>query len=73
MLKHSRARLRLPNCARLRADGTNEVSGIDPDVLIGFRSNDGNQRRVHRLMAALPAAIHKAEKQAGELPGPPAS
>ncbi|MFJ6025538.1 S41 family peptidase [Brevundimonas sp. NPDC092305] len=72
VLNHSGARLRLPNCARLREDGTNEVSGIDPDILIGFRSNDGNQRRIHRLMAALPAAIYSAEKQAAARPGPAA-
>lgn len=60
VLSHSGARLRLPNCARLRADGTNEVSGIDPDVLIGFRANDGITRRVRRLGDALPQAIEAA-------------
>ena len=60
VLAHSGAKLRLPNCARLRADGTNEVSGIDPDVLVGFRENDGNRRRAARLEAALPAAVAAA-------------
>jgi hypothetical protein len=64
MLRHSGATLRLPDCARFRADGSNEVSGIDPDVLIGFRQNDGPARRVKRLTAALPAAVALAERQA---------
>jgi len=64
VLRHSGARLRLPDCARFRADGTNEVSGIDPDVLIGFRDNDGPARRVKRLAAALPAAIGLARQAA---------
>lgn len=64
VLQHSRARLRLPDCARFRADGRNEVSGIDPDVLIGFRDNDGPARRVKRLEAALPAAVDLAARQA---------
>jgi hypothetical protein len=61
VLRHSGARLRLPNCARLRADGSNEVSGIDPDVLVGFRENDGAGRRVTRLESVLPAAVAAAE------------
>ncbi len=66
VLRHSGATLRLPDCARLRADGRNEVSGIDPDVLIGFRENDGPARRVKRLEAALPAALERAARQAAE-------
>lgn len=64
VLRHSGATLRLPDCARFRADGRNEVSGIDPDVLIGFRENDGPARRVKRLQAALPAALDLAARQA---------
>lgn len=65
-LRHSGAVLRLPDCARFRADGSNEVSGVDPDVLIGFRQNDGPARRVERLAVALPAAIDRAQRQAAE-------
>ena len=64
VLRHSGATLRMPDCARYRADESNEVSGIDPDVLIGFRSNDGPRRRGQRLAAGLPAAIEQAERQA---------
>lgn len=68
VLKHSGARLRLPNCARLRADGTNEVGGIAPQVLVGFRDNDGPRNRVVRLTAALPGAVAAAEEQAQARP-----
>ncbi|NJC41721.1 hypothetical protein GGQ87_001979 [Brevundimonas alba] len=64
VLRHSGATLRLPDCARYRADGSNEVSGIDPDVLIGFRANDGPTRRGRRLAAGLQRAIEQAERQA---------
>lgn len=60
VLNHSGARLRLPNCARLRADGTNEVGGIEPEVLVGFRDNDGPALRVARLSARLPQALTAA-------------
>lgn len=63
-LRHSGATLRLPDCARFRADGANEVSGVDPEVLIGFRENDGPSRRVTRLAARLPEAIRQAQRQA---------
>jgi hypothetical protein len=33
-LKNSRASVRLPDCIRLRADGSNEVAGITPDFLV---------------------------------------
>jgi hypothetical protein len=64
VLHHSQATLRMPDCARYRADGSNEVSGIDPDVVIGFRSNDSLTRRGKRLAARLPGAVEQAERQA---------
>lgn len=70
VLAHSGARLRLPNCARLRADGTNEVGGIAPDVLIGFRENDGPRNRLNRLAAVLPEALMAAHDQAERRPTP---
>lgn len=41
VLPHSRAVLELPDCVRFRADGSNEVNGVVPDVLTGMRANDG--------------------------------
>lgn len=52
-LKNSRARVKIPDCLRLRADGTNEVAGITPDVLIPWRPNDNRYQRVKRVFDAL--------------------
>jgi hypothetical protein len=59
-LSHSGAVLELPDCVRLRADGSNEVMGIQPDVLVGLRSNDGPHRRGLRIAEKLPDAIAQA-------------
>ncbi|MDQ3800991.1 MAG: S41 family peptidase [Acidobacteriota bacterium] len=52
-LKNSRARVKIPDCVRLRADGSNEVAGITPDVLIPWRPNDSRYQRVKRVFDAL--------------------
>jgi hypothetical protein len=57
ILSHSGARVMIPDCARLRADGTNEIDGIQPDVLIGFRRTDTPRQRAERLTKALPDAV----------------
>jgi hypothetical protein len=56
-LSHSGGILELPDCARIRADGSNEVAGIDPDVLVGFRSTDGTRRKAERLTRMLPRGV----------------
>ncbi|MBV8146063.1 MAG: hypothetical protein JO184_13760, partial [Gammaproteobacteria bacterium] len=61
-LTYSGGVLQLPDCARLRADGSNEAAGIDPDVLIGFHASDGVRRKALRLSAALPRALAAAER-----------
>jgi hypothetical protein len=59
-LTHSGAVLELPDCARLRSDGSNEVMGIQPDVLVGLRSEDGPHRRALRIAQKLPEAAKRA-------------
>lgn len=61
-LTHSGAILELPDCARFRRDGSNEVAGIDPDVLVGFQSIDGPRRKARRLAAVLPRAVAAARE-----------
>jgi hypothetical protein len=56
-LKNSGGILELPDCARIRADGTNEVMGIQPDVLVGLRSTDGPHRQGIRVLKKLPEAV----------------
>lgn len=60
-LANSGATLALPDCARFRADGSNEVRGIIPDLLLPWRANDGRAFRARMLEAALPEAIERAE------------
>lgn len=59
-LTHSHGILELPDCARIRRDGSNEARGIDPDVLIGFRGTDGMHRKGLRAGAALGRGVAAA-------------
>jgi hypothetical protein len=59
-LHNSGAVLELPDCARLRKDGSNEVMGIQPDVLIGLRNEDGPHRRAFRISQKLSEAVNRA-------------
>lgn len=58
-LKNSHAVLELPDCARIRADGSNEVRGVRPDVLIGWREKDGPGRRAADFAEMLPAIVDR--------------
>ena len=62
-LKNSRARVKIPDCVRLRADGTNEVAGITPDVLIPWRRNDSPYQRVKRVFDALSENMNRTMKK----------
>lgn len=59
-LPYSGGVLRLPDCARYRADGSNEVRGILPDVDIPWRSNDGRKLRASMLQRALADIVTSA-------------
>ena len=52
-LKHSGVQIKVPDCARLRANGENEVAGLVPDVLVPWRGNDSPYQRAARALAAL--------------------
>jgi hypothetical protein len=52
-LKNSGAQLRMPDCVRFRADGSNEVNGVKPDVLLSWSGHDSDFQRVKLLLAAL--------------------
>ncbi|MFS0737108.1 S41 family peptidase [Sphingomonas sp. 1P06PA] len=60
-LTHSGAKLEMPNCARLRKDGSNEVSGIIPDISTGVRWNDGPSYAGRLTAGHFPEAVAKAE------------
>jgi hypothetical protein len=60
VLENSGGVLELPDCARFRADGSNEVMGVEPDLLVGLRAADGPHRQALRVAAALPEAVNRA-------------
>jgi len=60
LLPHSGATLEVPDCARLRADGSNEVLGIFPDVLIPWRNDDGPRLKTRLLEQNLPSIVQRA-------------
>tara|TARA_R110000868_G_C10880405_1_gene762908 strand:- start:66 stop:1508 length:1443 start_codon:yes stop_codon:yes gene_type:complete len=60
-LSQSGGQLELPNCARFRKDGSNEVSGVIPDVLTGVRWNDGPAYAGQLTASHLSEAIARAE------------
>lgn len=59
-LTHSGGVLIVPDCVFWRADGSNEVMGVGPDLLVGFRSHDGPHREALRFAEKLPAAVAQA-------------
>ena len=59
-LPHSGAVVRMPDCVRFRADGSNEVAGITPDVLLPWRSNDGPLQRAKRVWDGIPQMLRQA-------------
>lgn len=56
-LSHSGGRVQLPDCARFRADGTNEVVGITPDVLVPWRAGDSRYQRAAKTFDVLKRAV----------------
>jgi C-terminal processing protease CtpA/Prc len=59
ILKNSGAGFSLPDCARLRADGSNEVRGVVPDIALPWGRHDGPRLRAMALLKALPSAMEK--------------
>jgi C-terminal processing protease CtpA/Prc len=61
-LANSRAILRLPDCARFGADGSNEVNGVIPDVVVGMHGRDTAKFKARLVQAKLPEAVQFANK-----------
>jgi hypothetical protein len=55
-LKNSGARLKMPDCVRFRADGSNENQGITPDVLLPWSAHDSDFEKTQKLLERLEAA-----------------
>jgi C-terminal processing protease CtpA/Prc len=52
-LKNSGGQLKMPDCVRLRADGSDEVNGITPDLLVPWAGHDSDVQRAKKFLAAL--------------------
>lgn len=52
-LPHTAMLVRVPDCVRYRADGTNEAEGIRPDVHVPWMDGDDGPTRARKVMAAL--------------------
>jgi len=54
-LPHSGLRFRVPNCVRLREDGSDEVAGVTPDLPILPAEGESETARAGRVVAAITA------------------
>ena len=57
VLTHSRLRFRVPNCMRLRADGTDEVAGIAPDLPVVPTEWESDRARAARVLQTVAAEL----------------
>jgi hypothetical protein len=64
-LPHLGLRLRMPNCVRLRADGSDEVAGVTPDLPVLPRQGESPRARAARLAGIVADDL-------ADLPRPPA-
>jgi hypothetical protein len=58
-LPHSRLRLRIPDCVRLRADGSDEVAGIKPDLPVLPTEGESDRARAARVLAVVAADLSR--------------
>ena len=56
-LPHSRLRVIVPNCVRLRADGTDEVAGIQPDLPVLPTEGESGRGRAARVLETIEADL----------------
>jgi C-terminal processing protease CtpA/Prc len=56
-LTHSRLRFRMPNCVRLRADGTDEVAGVRPDIQVLATEGESSRGRAWRVAQMVDADL----------------
>jgi hypothetical protein len=52
-LSHSHLSFRVPNCVRLRADGSDEVAGVAPDFPVLPAANESPRARAARVLAVV--------------------
>jgi Peptidase family S41 len=58
-LPNSQLRFRIPNCVRLRADGTDEVAGVKPDLPV-LETDESARIRAYRLTQVIETDLQAA-------------
>ena len=56
ILPRSHASVHLPDCARIRADGSNAVAGVTPDILLPLLDRDSPYQRAVKVASGLASA-----------------
>ena len=56
-LRHSHVVVKMPDCVRLRKDGSDEVNGVIPDILVPWAQRDTPYTKDVKLSHALNAAL----------------
>jgi hypothetical protein len=56
-LRNSGALVKMPDCVRFRADGSNEVNGIQPDLPIAWPRQASDYQRIEALIPILDKAL----------------
>jgi hypothetical protein len=59
VLKNSGGKVKMPDCVRYRADGSNEAGGFKPSSLVPWRENDDAYQKAKRVLETLTDVIHK--------------
>jgi C-terminal processing protease CtpA/Prc len=59
MLSRVHLTVRFPTCVRLRANGTDEVAGIVPDLPLAPRDGEGQRARAVRALSAIEADLSR--------------
>ncbi len=62
VLTNSKARVLMPDCVRLRRDGSNEVNGITPDILVPWADRDTPFAKVNKLAFILKTFLDRRFK-----------
>ncbi|MBU6452828.1 MAG: hypothetical protein KGS72_13665 [Cyanobacteria bacterium REEB67] len=63
ILKNSGGNVKMPDCVRFRADGSNEVLGFAPDPLIPWGLNDSPYQRAKRVLKTLTYVMRAYSKK----------
>lgn len=61
VLPHARLAFRIPNCARLRGDGTDEVAGIAPDLPMSAAPGESSRALALRVLRTIAGEVSAAK------------